>query len=147
MKTCPICGAQTDDSNIFCSSCGARFEESEPVNQISAESAEYDEGDVAKNKIFGILAYVGSLLGIIVALLAAPDSPFVQFHIRQSVKLFICQAIVGLITLVLCWTVIVPILGGIAMLVLFVVEIICIVRACKGEMQEAPIVSGIGFLK
>ena len=147
MKTCPLCGAQTDDSNIFCSSCGARFEESEPVNQISAESAEYDEGDVAKNKIFGILAYVGSLLGIIVALLAAPDSPFVRFHIRQSVKLFICQAILGLIILILCWTVVVPIVGGIAMLVLFVVEIICIVRACKGEMQEAPIISGLGFLK
>ena len=147
MKTCPICGAQTDDNNVFCSSCGARFEDSEPVSQISAEATEYDESDVAKNKIFGILAYVGSLLGIIVALLAAPDSPFVRFHIRQSVKLFICQAILALIMVVLCWTVVVPILGGIAMLVLFVVEIICIVRACKGEMQEAPIISGIGFLK
>ena len=152
MKTCANCGAQLDDSNSFCTVCGSPLEESAPAAPEAAESTaeqapETEENDLARNKIFGILVYVASLLGIIVALLAAPDSPFVRFHVRQAVKLTICEAIVALASVLLAWTVIVPIAGAVAGVILAVVSIICLVNACKGLTKEPPIVKNIGFLK
>ena len=152
MKICANCGAQLDESNSFCTVCGAPLEESVSAVPETAEStaehtSENEESDLARNKIFGILVYVASLLGIIVALLAAPDSPFVRFHVRQAVKLTICEAIVALACLLLAWTFVVPIAGAVAGVVLLVVNIICLVNACKGLTKEPPIVKNIGFLK
>lgn len=148
MKTCPNCGAQLDDSNTFCTSCGTHLESSITSD---TEPIEYNEDpaadDIAKNKLFGIIVYAGSILGIIVALLGAPDSPFVRFHVRQALKLTICEAIVAMASVLLAWTVIVPIAGVIAGIILLVVTIICFVNACKGRMEEPPIIKNIGFLK
>ena len=145
MKTCPHCGTILEDELSFCTACGTHLDDAPGQLPEAAASAAAD--DLAENKLFAILAYVGSLLGIIVALLAAPDSPFVRFHVQQAVKLTICEALLVLAMAVLCWTVIVPVAGGIALCVLFVVEIICIVNVCRGRMTEAPIVKNIGFLK
>ena len=147
MKTCPVCGAELEDSAAFCSTCGARLDAAAaPVLDPYDHTAEFESRDIADNKIYGILIYLTSLLGVIVALLAAPDSRYVRFHIRQCIKLTICEALVGLITALLFWTVIVGILGGIAVVVLAVVQIICLVNACKGLAKDAPIVRKIGFL-
>ena len=148
MKTCPNCGAQLDDSNTFCTSCGTHLESSitpdtEPIEHNEDPAAD----DIAKNKLFGIIVYAGSILGIIVALLGAPDSPFARFHVRQALKLTICEAIVAMASVLLAWTVIVPIAGVIAGIILLVVTIICFVNACKGRMEEPPIIKSIGFLK
>lgn len=148
MKICPNCGAQLDDSNTFCTSCGAALEtdvvaEPQPIKQTE----DVAEDDIAKNKLFGIFVYVGSVLGIIVALLGAPDSPFVRFHVRQALKLTICEAIIAVASVLLAWTVIVPVAGAIAGIILLVVTIICFINACKGRMEEPPIVKNIGFLK
>lgn len=148
MKICPNCGAQLDDSNTFCTSCGAALEtdvvaEPQPIKQTEDAA----EDDIAKNKLFGIFVYVGSVLGIIVALLGAPDSPFVRFHVRQALKLTICEAIIAVASVLLAWTVIVPVAGAIAGIILLVVTIICFINACKGRMEEPPIIKNIGFLK
>ena len=138
MKTCPHCGTILEDELSFCTACGTHLDDA--PGQLPEAAAPAAADDLAENKLFAILAYVGSLL-------AVPDSPFVRFHVQQAVKLTICEALLVLAMAVLCWTVIVPVAGGIALCVLFVVEIICIVNVCRGRMTEAPIVKNIGFLK
>lgn len=148
MKICPNCGAQLDDSNTFCTSCGTPLASgviSDP--QPMEHTEEPAEDDIAKNKLFGIIVYVASVLGIVVALLGAPDSPFVRFHVRQALKLTICEAIVAVASVLLAWTIIVPVAGAIAGIILLVVTIICFINACKGRMEEPPIIKNIGFLK
>ena len=152
MRTCPHCGAVMDDGTKFCPTCGnavtAEYSyRAAPAADPYDHTAEFDPRDISDNKIYAILVYAASLIGIIVALLAVPRSPFVSFHIRQAIKLSICAVIVGFVTAVLCWTIIVPFAGGICMVILFVVYVICFVRACKGEAKEAPIVRNIKFLK
>lgn len=148
MKICPNCGAQLDDSNTFCTSCGTPLATDVVSDPRPVEPSEDPaEDDIAKNKLFGIIVYAGSILGIIVALLGAPDSPFVRFHVRQALKLTICEAIIAMASLLLAWTVIVPIAGAIAGIILLVVTIICFINACKGCMEEPPIVKNIAFLK
>ena len=128
MKLCPKCNTQLEDSAAFCPNCGTQFIPNATVTQqpyIPVDSAdhtaEYDP--------------------------AAKESPFVQFHIRQSLKLAICEILLALIAVVGAITIIAPILAWIALIVLVVVEIICFFRALKGRAVEAPIVKGLNFLK
>ena len=151
MKTCNNCGAQVEDVAKFCPECGFKFgaiaEPRAAVTDIYDHTSEFSPEDIANNKLYAILMYCVSLMGIIIGLLAAGDSPYVRFHVKQSLKLFICEVILGLITAALFWTVIVGIAGSIAIVVLAVVDIICLVNACKGLAKEPPIVCKIGFLK
>ena len=149
MKACPTCGSQLDDAVAFCPNCGTNLSGGVPAPVIDPydHTADYDPQDISDNKVYCMLIYLMSAIGIIIALLATPDSPYARFHIHQCVKITVCELIVGFLTAVLCWTIIVPIVGGIAMIVLFVVQIICFVRICKGQAKEAPIVCKLGFLK
>ena len=107
---------------------------------------EMDPQDISDNKILAIACYILSWPGMIVALLAARDSKFVGFHLRQMLKLNVLEVLIALITLVLCWTIIVPIAGGICEVVLLVVQIIGFVNTCKGKAKELPIVNAFKFL-
>ena len=151
MKICNNCGAQVEDVAKFCPECGFKFgaiaEPRAAVTDIYDHTSEFSPEDIANNKLYAILMYCVSLMGIIIGLLAAGDSPYVRFHVKQSLKLFICEVLLGLITAALFWTIIVGIAGSIAIVVLAVVDIICLVNACKGLAKEPPIVCKIGFLK
>ena len=107
---------------------------------------EMDPQDIADNKILAVAMYVLSWMGIIVALLAARDSKFVGFHLRQVLKLCVTETLVGIISLALCWTFIVPILGGICAVILFVLQIIGFVNTCSGKAKEIPIINTFKFL-
>jgi len=155
MKTCPHCGALIDENVKFCPTCGSAVAPAAAPEYSTAPMSgdpydhthEFDPRDIADNKLYAILVYAGSLIGIIVALLAVPRSPYVSFHIRQSLKLAIAGVILAFLTVVLAWTIIVPFVGAICVVILLVVYVICFIRACKGKAIEAPIVRGIGFLK
>ena len=147
MKTCPNCKAALDDLAVVCPNCGAQFVSVPAYVDPSDHTAEFAPEDVAKNRLYAMLCYLTSVLGIIIALLAAKESPFLQFHIRQVIRLTIAEALVGLAAVVLCWTIIVPVAAGIAIIVLAVIEIICFFQVCAGKSKEAPIIRNLNFLK
>lgn len=118
-----------------------------PYMNPSDHTAEFEPKDISDNKVVAMASYMLGTLGIIIALLAAPQSPFAGFHSRQALKLDILNILIGIASLVLCWTFIVPILGGISILVLLVVRIICFFNVCAGKAKAAPIVSSLPFLK
>ena len=147
MKICPNCGAQVEDGASFCTGCGYSFAGNVPATFDPADhTAEFAPEDIRENKLLAMAVYLLSAVGVIIALLAAPNSAYVRFHVKEALKLMICEVLVGLITAVLAWTVIVAILGGIAVIVLVVVQIICFVRVCKGQAKQAPILDKIDFL-
>ena len=93
-----------------------------------------------------MLLYLLSVVGILIALLSQ-NSPYVSFHVRQALKFLVVETLVGLVTAILCWTVIVPIAAGIFYAVLWVVKIMCFVSICKGEAKEPVIIRSFTFLK
>ena len=126
MKICPICHSQNGDESYYCTMCGNRLaEEVEPVpyqNPVYQQpvyqqpyvdpydhTAAFETEDVAKNKLYAIIPYLLSVIGILIALLGAKDSAFVQFHLRQNLKLVIVETILALCAAVLAITIIVPI--------------------------------------
>ena len=81
------------------------------------------------------------------ALLVAKDSPYVGFHVREGIRILVSEVLLGLITVVFCWTVVVPIAAAVCFIILLVVRIISFVNVCNGKAKEAAIVSNFGFLK
>lgn len=168
MKTCPKCNTQLSDDAMFCTNCGTSFQNANPqqnayqnnvqqnyaqpvapVVNIYDHTAEFDPQDVHDNKIFAILCYIMGIVGVIVALLArsSVNSPYLSFHIKQSLKITITTILLGLISGLLAWTCIVPIAGMVCIVILEVVSIICFFQTCSNKSVEAPIVRSLPFLK
>lgn len=110
-------------------------------------TAEYSQKDISDNKVMAMLPYLLGTIGVIIALLASRESPYTYFHVRQSLKITVCSALVGIISVLLFWTVLVPIAGGICMVILLVVRIISFFQVCSGTAKEAAIVGSFGFLR
>lgn len=165
MKNCSKCGTQLEDNAEFCTRCGERqngfagAQTNQNYQQNYApgaytkpfdpydHTAEFDAKDISDNKVISMLAYLLGTFGLIIALLAAKDSPYASFHIRQSLKFTVVSALIALVTLFLFWTVIIPIVAGIALAVLAVIKIICFFQICMGKAVEPYIIRNLGFLR
>lgn len=165
MTICPICHSQNGDENYYCTMCGNRLpddpqtipeqppvyqrpvQQSYPVYDPYDHTASFDGQDIAGNKLYAMAMYLLSVIGIFIALLAAGDSAFVQFHLRQNLKFLILEALLGLCAAVLAITFIVPIAAGICLVILEIIKLICFFQVCGGKAKEPAIVRSIGFLK
>lgn len=151
MKFCPKCGTQVEDNANFCPSCSTNLNQAVPAVSPYVDpydhTAEFDAKDVSDNKVYAMLMYLMSFIGIIVALLASRDSEYLKFHIRQVAKFLVVQILSCVVMAILAFTIIVPFIVAIWLLVLSVVQIICFFRVCAGKSVEPPIIRSIDFLK
>ena len=170
---CPHCGAALANGLERCNCCGGTLKIRYPQNQrpqerpsqeqppqyqppqapqykpapavdLSDHTAEFDAQDISDNKIIAMSAYLLGVLGIVIALLAAPESKYASFHARQALKLNIASILSVVIMIVpfIGW-----IVGPIASLIVSVVMIICFVHVCQGKAKDAPIIGKLGFFK
>ncbi len=168
MKKCPNCHNETDDLSTFCPVCGtmldaivqlipeetnAQFSRQMPVMEIpKASSAKYDctanysESDILENRIPCMCVYLLGAVGVIIALLMASDSPYTRFHVIQSLKFTVLEVLTTIISVVLCWTVLVPILGAIALLVLMIAKFACFLDVIRNKATVSPLLHSIRFL-
>jgi uncharacterized membrane protein len=117
------------------------------------ESLEVTAEDAEKNKIFGILAYLGILC--LVPVLAAKDSPFAKYHANQGLVLFILEIVIWIALYVFSiFLAMLPgILGfmnvilGLVYLGPLVLLIIGIINAAAGKCVPLPVIGGIKLLK
>ena len=119
MKSCPKCGAQMEDQAVFCANCGANY--NNPYGAAAPVVPEWDH--------------------------TAEFDPKDVSDNKVIAMLVYLLSVVGIVTAILCWTVIVPIAAGIFYAVLWVVKIICFVSICKGEAKEPVIIRSFTFLK
>ena len=118
------------------------------------EALEVNADDAEKNKIFGILAYLGILC--LVPILAAKESPFARYHANQGLVLFILWIVIAvalnIIDLVLLTILpsgmgfIVSILS-LAYLGILILVILGIINAAAGKCVPLPLIGGIKLLK
>ena len=108
---------------------------------------EFEQEDIRENKLVAMLVYLLDFVGVIIALLMGTHSSYTHFHIRQSMKFTVVEILLTLASLVLCWTFIIPIVGGIALITLTVIKFISFIQVCGGKAKEPVIIRSIGFLK
>lgn len=94
--------------------------------------------EVEEGKIFAFLAYLLSIIGFVIVLLAKKDNKFAMFHAKQSLVLFIVY-IIGWIVLML-----IPVLGWMLLFVWWIIMLIFtilgIINALTGKEKELPII-------
>lgn len=118
-----------------------------PVYDPYDHTAEFSPKDISDNKVIAILVYLMGTIGIIIALLASKESPYVAFHLRQGLKFLVVETLCVIVMAILAFTIIVPIAGGIFLVVLWVIKIICFFQICTGKAKEPVIIRSLGFLK
>lgn len=103
--------------------------------------------DVEKNKVFGILAYIGILW--LVPLLAAKESPFARYHTNQGLVLFLGAIAAWIANIVLDMVLVfIPFLGWFLMVVLHIglivgilaLAIIGVINAANGVCKPLPLI-------
>ena len=84
---------------------------------------------------------------ILLALVAAKDSPYVSFHVRQALKIEVTQILLVFIAAILFITLVVPIACGVCMGILFVLRIISFFQICGGKAKEVAILRSFAFFR
>lgn len=123
---------------------------SEPAATVNTEptaeptAAVITKSDIEKNKVWAAISYLG-LIGIIIALVCeAKDSPFVKFHLNQSVGLLVASLVAFAISLIpiLGW-----ILGPLIWLVVLVFMVMGIINAAQGQVKRLPLIGNLDLIK
>lgn len=71
MKTCKNCGCQNDDNTKFCTDCGTRFPDQEPVSaptsswQQPTSGSAYTPADIPEAQTYSALAITGFIISIV----------------------------------------------------------------------------------
>lgn len=148
MKYCTKCGTQCEDNVAVCPSCGNKFEvaAAKPVDNKD-HTAEFDAKDISDNKVVSMLPYLLGIIGVIVAAILATDSPYAKFHVGVALKYTVVEAILIIVSAVLAFTFIVPIAGGICLIIVFVLRVISFIQICQGKAKDPAIIGSFGFLK
>jgi len=146
MAFCSQCGADISDDATSCDQCGAVFGSSEVVDNVWDRTDEFDAEDISDNKVYALCAYLLGFLGIIMCLIIGKDSPYAKFHAREALKLRVAILVVYVISAILCWTCIVPIVGVVFILIFGVLNIISFIQVCLGKAKEPWLIRSIGAL-
>ena len=159
MKICPNCGAQIEDSNIFCTVCGTNVENpaASAQNTVSARPAwdhtdEFHPKDVHDNKVVAMIMYLSGVYGTLICfavlwMLGKSKSNYLAFHVRENFKITLVNTLLGIFAVVFVWTIIIPILAMICALILLVLRFVCFVQVAKNQSKEVAIIRNFGFLR
>ena len=63
-----------------------------------------------------------------------------MFHVRQALKFEVITTLTAIVTLVFIWTIVIPVITGIFLVVLFVCRIIAFFSICGGKAKEPYII-------
>ena len=113
---------------------------------------EFDLKDVHDNKVVVMIMYLSGLYGTLICfailwLLGKSRSDYLAFHVRENFKISLVNTLLGLIAVIFCWTVIIPILCGVMFLILLVIRFICFVGAARNQSKEVALIRNFGFLR
>lgn len=112
------------------------------MEQQTNRSSEFEKNDIESNKTMALLAYII----FFIPLLAAKDSKYARYHANQGLILLLAAIainIIGSIIPIIGWFIIIP-LGDVAV---FVLAIIGIINASKGEAKPLPVIGSITIIK
>lgn len=119
------------------------------LNDTPNATGAYTKQDIEGNKGMAVLSYFSIL--VLIPVFAAKNSPFARFHANQGMILFVIEAILWVVSMVLGW---IPVIGWLLSIVIWVLElgllalsVLGIINAVQGQAKELPVLGGIRILK
>jgi len=123
----------------------------EPVETRAEAAPAVDAGEVEEGKVFAVLSYALSLVGLPFFLvpLIMRNNEFALYHAKQSLILWLAGIAAAVISMILSFLCIGLIIGPIAGVFLLVLDIIGLVNAGKGEAKPVPVIGqwGVDWFK
>lgn len=111
-----------------------KLKEEMQLSSAGKDQSQKSEMPKGKNTAMAAIAYIVFFIPL---LAEDRNDPFMKFHIKQGMVLFIAWVIVGILSMV-------PLIGGLfsglAMLVILILMIIGIAGALKGEEKLLPVI-------
>lgn len=105
----------------------------------------FEQQDVEKNKVIAALCFFGILFFL--PLVSCPDSKFGKWAANQGLLVLIVSFVLGIISTVLGFIPFVgPIISWVLSLAWFVVCVLSIVAALRGEAKPLPFIGHIELL-
>ena len=154
MKYCIKCGGKIEDDNLrFCPFCGEELPYEFHESRTDGEIYFYPQ-DVKNNKVMAILSYLGVL--VVIPLLAGnKQSEYLKFHLNQGLNLWIIRMIIEILDGNWIYRLNIMLNIGTALgtlftllnLAVFILQIMGIVAACRGEKKKLPLVGEIQLIK
>ncbi len=91
----------------------------------------------SKNTLMGVLAYIGPF--VIIPFLTSKNDPFVKFHIKQGLVLFVIEILLWLLSMFMwpLWMI-----WQIINFATIILSIIGIINVSQGKEKELPLVGG-----
>ncbi len=144
----PQDNSQSQESTQQGNSQGDTPLQNQNADQSQQQQTQGNAGSSADTgKLWGVLGYIIPVLFFIPLVMDdLKNNPYSKFHANQQVVLLISWIIVnvvGTLIPVLGWFIILPI----GSLILFVLAIIGLINAAKGEQKPLPIVGGFTLIK
>jgi uncharacterized membrane protein len=152
---CPVCHNEVSSQSAFCTSCGAPMAAGVPGGAAAPPPPTYAvqpvpvAGDGLSDTAAAALAYV-TIIPAIIFLAIEPynKKPFVKFHCFQSIGLCVAWFAIWIVITVLHMALhFIPLIGILFFFVdlvvglgVFVLWLIAIVKASKGEWYKLPII-------
>lgn len=143
MAFCSNCGAELPEGAASCPGCGAVLKAANAFDH----TADFDAKDISDNKAFALFVYAFEILGLVVGAILAKDSEYLKFHLRAAIKIEVVAMVAALASVVLFWTIIVPIAAAVLIIILFVIKVIAFVQVCQGKAVEPWLIRSIGALQ
>jgi uncharacterized membrane protein len=137
---CPSCGAEVNANSTFCNHCGANLAAAPPVSAPPPPPVNVaPQTSGLSDNAAGAIAYLTIIPAIIFLLLEPYNrSPFVRFHSYQSIAFGVVALVIHLVLGVI------PVLGWIVgvfvSLAFFVIWLITLFKASKGEWFKLPLI-------
>lgn len=150
MAYCKKCGAEIPDGAKSCPKCGAGTASEflnkvndlwEDFNDTDDFSHNMNKNDISDNKLMALLSYLWLL--VLIPLFANKNSDFVRFHTNQGLVLLICNAIIGILSLIP----VIRIAAALLEIVAFIIMIIGIINVANGKAKELPIIGKIRLIR
>lgn len=117
-------------------------EEQQPVPEASTPPLSPQEGldpeDITgldENNLMAILAYLGVL--VLIPLVMSRDNPYVSFHMKQGLVIFIGYIIAAI---AVWWL---PVVGNVLLGLLILISVVGVVQAAQGRRWKIPIITAL----
>lgn len=106
----------------------------------------FSEEEVKKYRLTAVLIYLLGIFGIILALVTDKESDYLKFHVNEGLKIAVVTAALALISVLLSFTFIVPVLSGMGLIICTVINLISAYKTLNGKSENAVIIRNLKIL-